>query len=523
MSSKKLKQAKPSENVKSTSKTPKKYSIAQKIIAISFLFIFFIILFAVICLDWLPHCTNKNFIIPNIASLLISLVLGSAFYFLFKKISISKKAFLITVIAAFLFLYVAQLLILYFSYFKTGWDAGTVNDLADMVVEQGVYTTAGSSAYLTIFENNVLIVTILAFIKSLPIIGGKYFTILAINALLVNLSGVFTCLTIRKLLSRKAGILSIFISTPLILLSPWIMIPYSDTFAIIIPILTFFIYIATNKWWKYGLIIFFSLIGYFIKPSAIIVLIAIIIIELLKHRWHKPKVNKDFWLRTLAIANGVLLAFLIKYVSFSYINYQQNKDVIPITFIHYLAMGQNGENYGQFLTIDSQEFIYGPKFELQKFYDRFTNRSLLDQIDFFTRKLLVNYDDGTFAWSGEGEFYKEIPERNNPISNILTNFYYSKGDNNRIFIQIEQIIWIFVLFGCLFSFRKKSPPEETVLKLSLIGIFIFVMIFEARARYLFCFAPMFIVCSILGYHNLANLGTIHIKKIRSAITATHHK
>ncbi len=512
MQSKKTSKTKASKKNKEVSSISKKFLTIQKIITISFLIIFSIITIIVICLDWLPHCTNKDLILPNIVALLISLVPGFFLYYLFKKISISKKTFLITTIITFLVLYIIQLFILYFSYFKTGWDAGTVDELANMVAEQGVYTTAGSSAYLTIFENNVLIVAILGFIKSLPLIGSKYFTILAINALLVNLSGVFACITIKKLLSRKAGILSIFITAPLILLNPWIMIPYSDTFAIMIPILVFYIYIATEKWWKYGPIIFFSLIGYFIKPSAIIVLIAIIVVELFKHHWHKPSINKDFWLRTLAITNGIMLAFLIKYISFSYINYQQNKDVIPITFIHYLAMGQNGENYGQFLTVDSQEFIYGPKFELKKFYNRFTSRSPLEQIDFFTRKLLVNFDDGTFAWSGEGGFYKEIPERDNPISNTLKSFYYNEGKNNRLFIQIEQTIWIFVLFGCIFSFKKKLSSNETVLKLSLIGIFIFVMIFEARARYLFCFSPMFVTCAMLGYRNLINITRRHALK-----------
>lgn len=508
MSSKKT----PELNNGDSSDKHRKFSIIQKIITFSFLFIFLTIFITIICLDWLPHCTNKDYIFPNIISLFFSLIFGFTFYVFFRKVSISKKTFLVTIIIVFIILYLIQLFILYFSYFKTGWDAGTVNKLADMVAEEGAYTNAGSSAYLTIFENNVLIVTILAFIKTLPIIGGKYFSILAINALLVNISGVLACLTLKKLISRKAGILSIFITTPLLLFSPWIIIPYSDTFAIMIPILVFFIYISTNKWWKYSLIIFFSLIGYFIKPSAIIVLIAILIVELFRHRWHKPNINKNFWLRTLAISNGIIFAFLVKYISFSYINYQQNKDVIPITFIHYLAMGQNEENYGQFLTIDSQEFIYGPKFELKKFYDRFTSRSIFGQVDFFTRKLLVNFDDGTFAWGGEGEFYEEVPIRDNLISNTITSFYYNDKENNKIFIQIEQVLWIFTLFGCIFIVTKKRPlPEETVLELSLIGIFIFVMIFEARARYVFCFAPMFIVCAIIGYHNLS----LHFRNFQS--------
>ena len=477
------------------------FSSSQKIISILYLLIFATILLTVLCFSWLPNCAYKNFFLPNIVALLISLIASGAFYFVFKNVHIDKKSFRVIVITTFILLYLVQLFILYFSYFKTGWDVYVVNDLANRAAEQGTFTTVGSDPYLTIYNNNVLIVTILSFIKSLPIIGGKYFTILAINALLVNIAGLFTCLTIKKLISRKAGIMSIFITVPLLLLSPWIIIPYSDTLTVAIPILIFFIYISTKKWWKYGLILFFGLIGYFIKPTTAIMLIAILLIGLLSYRWHKPKFNQAFWLRALAIANGILFAFLIKYVSYSYINYQQVEGVAQASIVHYLAMGQNDETCGRYSQSDVNEMSYGTKFEMQKFCNRITNRSPKGQVTFFTKKLLTNFNDGTFAWGGEGTFYYEVPERNNPISNIITGFYYDNGKYNGWFTQLEQSLWLFVLLGCAFMVKRKPSREESVLELSLIGLFFFVMLFEARARYLFCFAPIFITCAMLGFYN----------------------
>lgn len=478
------------------------FSSSQKIISILFLLIFVVILFTILCFSWIPHCSNKDFFLPNIVSLLISLFTGFVFYFIFRNVQINKKTFRIVVIITFSILYLAQLFILYFSYFKTGWDAHLVDNLANQVVEQGAFTTAGNNPYLTISGNNILIVTILSLIKSLPIVGGKYFTILAINALLVNIAGVLTCLTIKKLISNKAGIMSIFITAPLLLLSPWIIIPYSDTFTIAIPILIFFIYISTKKWWKYGLILFFGLIGYFIKPTTIIILITILLIELLSHHWHKPKFNQAFWLRTLAITNGIFLAFLIKYISYSYINYHQVEGVTQTSIVHYLAMGQNDETCGQFSQLDYDEMHYGTNFEMQKFCNRITSRSFKGQTAFFAKKLLTNFDDGTFAWGGEGSFYYEVPKRDNPISDIITNFYYNNEKYNGWFNQLEQSLWLFVLLGCAFIVKKRPSREESVLELALIGLFFFVMLFEARARYLFCFAPVFVVCAALGFYNL---------------------
>ena len=477
------------------------FSSSQKIISILYLLIFVVILLVVLCFNWIPHCSNKNLLLPNIVSLLISLIVSCIFYYIFKNIHIDRKTFRTIVIVTFSILYLAQLFVLYFSYFKTGWDAYYVNTLADQVAEQGTFTTAGSDPYLTISSNNILIVAILAFIKSLPIIGSKYFTILAINALLVNIAGILTCLTIKNLISNKAGIMSIFITTPLLLLSPWIIVPYSDTFTIAIPILIFFIYISTKKWWKYGFILFFGIIGYSIKPTTIIMLIAILFIELLNRRWRKPKFNQTFWLRTLAITNGIFLAFLIKYVSYSHINYHQVEDVTQTSAIHYLAMGQNDATCGQFSQSDFDEMSYGTEFEIQKFCNRIVGRSFKDQATFFTKKLLTNFNDGTFAWEGEGSFYYEVPERNNLISDTITSFYRSDKKYNSWFIQLEQSLWLFVLLGCIFMVKKSPSREESVLELSLIGLFFFVMLFEARARYLFCFAPIFITCAMLGFYN----------------------
>lgn len=490
------------KNDKSIGNHSRHFSFIQRVITASFITISSIIIITIFCFEWVPHCNGKTFILPNIASLLISLIIGVIILFLFKKYSIKEKHFRIIVAISFLVLFLVQVLILYFTFFKTGWDARLVNELADQVVNQGTFTTAGSNPYLTRSSNNILIVSILALIKSLPFIGDNYLTILVINALLVNISGVLTCLTIKKLVSRKAGIVSIFIIAPLLLLSPWIIIPYSDTLTIAIPILLFFIYISTKKWWKYGLIVFFGLIGYFIKPTTTVMLIAILLIDFLSFRWHKPKINQTFWLRSLAIVNGVLLAFLIKYTSFSYINYHQVKDVTQTNIIHYLAMGQNDETCGQFSQLDYDEISYGTEFEMQKFCDRITNRPLEKQGIFFIKKLLINYDDGTFAWGNEGSFYYEVPERTNPVSKIITSFIYNDGEHNNWFSQLEQSIWLFVLFGCFFIAKKHPSREESILELSLIGLFLFVMVFEARARYLFCFAPIFVVCATLGYQNL---------------------
>ena len=486
------------KNKKEASKITK---VLQNAIFFCFIIIFSVILFILLCFSWIKYCGENDFIFLNIVSLLIGLVAVALIYFVTRKINISKRAFRRIVIAFFIIAYLIQLAILYFAYFDTAWDAGYVNSLANSVVRTGSIPI--SDGYLQRYPNNTFIVAVFAVIKSVSIISDKYFFLLAINALLVNLACLFTCLSIKKLKSSRAAILSLFILAPLVLFSPWIIIPYSDTFSVLLPILAFYIYIACNKPFKYCLIIFICLIGYFIKPTVAIMLIAILAVELISHKISlSPKAifTAKHFKQAAAIAASIGLAFLMKFAANYYINFQKSP-ALPATFTHFLAMGQNDKTCGRWDATDVKEIANGQKAELSKFKNRLLSRNPCEQANFFAKKLLTNYNSGVFAWSSEGNFYVNIPKRDDAISKMLASYFYSSGKNYRLFNQFNQIIWITVLFGCIFI-RRSNSKSQLVICLSLIGIFLFVMLFEARARYLFSYAPIFVVCATIGFSEL---------------------
>ena len=79
------------------------------------------------------------------------------------------------------------------------------------------------------------------------------------------------------------------------------------------------------------------------------------------------------------------------------------------------------------------------------------------------------------------------------------------------FISCQQLIWITILAMSIFAGKRKwnlaavgSQEEqiENVILLALIGLTVFELIFEARARYLFCYAPVFVLTAVLGVRNL---------------------
>ena len=67
-----------------------------------------------------------------------------------------------------------------------------------------------------------------------------------------------------------------------------------------------------------------------------------------------------------------------------------------------------------------------------------------------------------------------------------------------------QTLWFGCLAGLLLGFRLAGERKEIgVLKLSVIGIFLFETIFEARARYLFLYVPFILLLAMMGiYQNM---------------------
>lgn|GEM_PF-4454460 len=57
----------------------------------------------------------------------------------------------------------------------------------------------------------------------------------------------------------------------------------------------------------------------------------------------------------------------------------------------------------------------------------------------------------------------------------------------------------------LLSAGKTGKFETDVLKLSIIGITLFLMLFESRARYLFMYVPYFCVLAAMGLAELAEI------------------
>ncbi len=120
-----------------------------------------------------------------------------------------------------------------------------------------------------------------------------------------------------------------------------------------------------------------------------------------------------------------------------------------------------------------------------------------------TRKTLTNFSDGTFAWEHEGRFYRHQLGNNSAIK-----AWYGIGEkgasiNSGLSYELLcQMLWLVVLIGCACVPRNGVSSTEKIMRLALLMLALFLMIFEARARYLFLFAPYFVLLGVVGWFRI---------------------
>ena len=397
-------------------------NIFYKLIRFISIFMFFYIIFLLLLID-----TNVNYIHMNnskFSNCIVVLFLIIAILIL-RKVSVkfrkcNMKAEYIDIIIKILFfgLLFFQFIVIESILFKTRWDVEQIMNAANDLSKTGVLSNNNYYSqypYFDIYPNNVL----LTFIFSLIIRLGNMFNFhngykmcVCVGTLLVDLSGIFLSKTVYNLTeNNKLKLLSFILFVLLIGISPWFLIPYSDTYSIFLTTLVLYNYTKKEKkYLNYFAIGLISCFGYLIKPTCLIVLIAIFIVEFYLLLLRNNKFNSKSIMKILACLLGVTVIFFYNSIICKYIKYEQNYKY-TFTPYHYLMMGTNCETLGTYSSEDVLNSInimdYNKRIEYNKkvFMERFNSMTLVEKIKFYSKKILINYNDGTFAWGREGGFY----------------------------------------------------------------------------------------------------------------------
>ena len=415
------------------------------------------------------------------------------------------------VIAAGLF-FLIQVVLVATYFFRTGWDVRGIIKAAEGLANGDTFDE-GITEYLSQHPNNILLVflfsKVFSFGHAIGAGGGiTYFSVLVLQCCISALTGIFTYLSAFRLTgSRATARFSYVIYLLLIGLSPWVSIPYSDSMGLLFPVFVLWLYLqkptrTAVKRIKWAAIGFLAYIGYKIKPTVLLVLIALLLVEAGDSICRKN--GKNFAKGAGLALSGLVLAGSLIFFAQRDFAYQLDPEQ-RFGVAHFLAMGLNEERMGVW---SGDDVNFSASFHTKRERDladlnlarqRIHDMGIAGVTSQFARKTLTNFNDGTFAWMQEGDFFWVTYERTDPLSGFVRSFYYADGSNVRVFRNTGQAIWLsVVLFAVTVCFTKPNK-EISAWILSLIGLMIYGMLFEARARYVYIFAPVFIVCAVYGF------------------------
>ena len=421
---------------------------------------------------------------------------------------------------SFVVVFAVQICICSNIYMKTGWDAGYIVNAAEEIAighADGVPVD-----YFSSNPNNMfLIYTLVLLFKMGAALnnGDPYFVVLIVVSLLVCISVFLSTLCIYRITGdRSVTIVGMILGTFLIAFSPWIVIPYSDAIGMIFPVSAIFCYLyVANSYIKYFFITLLCTLGYYFKPTVAIILIALVILKsclgIVKLLKKEASVKRFACLCLSGIIAISCVMGINKLIQF--VNKTELDKTREMTMTHYLMMGLNTVHEGVFSKSDveySQSFpdvlsrqsanIEAIKFRLQEM-------GIGGFLKLITKKNLATYNDGTFAWAREGNFYMQIKENDSQSSKFFRSFYYTdeSGTHFQLFASTEQVIWMMLLICicfCVFP-RKKYQDAEGLIALTLLGVSLFLLLFECRSRYLYIFSPLYMILGCTGLYKASKL------------------
>lgn len=414
--------------------------------------------------------------------------------------------------ALYLALFAVQCLMARCLWFYFAFDPSMVRQGAEALATEGALS-AETAAYFRQCPNNAPLTVILSLLYRLGMklgLAEPYVLEVYGAALLTNLSVAAAMTVLRRLRVRPSvrrvgfGLAAVWL-----LFSPFIIMPYTDTYACLFPVLALLILLTG---WKapvrYGLAALCCSLGGAVKPSAYILLIAALLLGVIRFFFRKK--NAALWKRGLCVLAAVILGVLpgmalekgsVKLLTGS------TAPEEALGSAHYLMIGLDDQYWGGH---SAEGVAFSGSFATAKERTRANlkqalaevqGRTLTENLHFFSVKAYKAYADGTFAFNSY--LAEEMVRRSDRLSLFLRKIYYREGAWNPAYRAVMQGLWLLLLLGCFAAalLRRKEYAVQ-LCALSLLGLTGYQLLFEVWPRYLFLYAPVFLVLALLGVEKM---------------------
>lgn len=409
-----------------------------------------------------------------------------------------------------------QMVVVRKAFFVTGWDAGAITQM----------DAAQDSAYFSRYPNQLFLAGVFSRLMRMAHyfgVSNGYRFVVIVGCCCVTVSTVLMAFVAKRVGGYVIGYVCFVLSAVFIGLSPWILVPYSDTYGMLLTSLILWCYVCLPwspvKWIGIGM---FAVMGYAIKPTAVFCAIAIVLVEiiaLMVRRVHARRGDRTRMSSVSAqqprrsgaaamvcivsaVVGALIGAIGVQSVSLQVRDFDKNA---AFSASHFLMMGFNPQNRGVWSAEDVARSHAEPTrqartaMNLQVWSGRVRDAGIGGTAKLLAKKTCTNFADGTFAWRNEGNFFVDVPEQTNFVQRI-----YGIRGGEALFAPAAQVIWLAVLLGAVICALRRAPGGKivNVMCFSLLALGAFLTLFECRARYLFLYAPYFVLLGVLGYRGV---------------------
>ena len=334
-----------------------------------------------------------------------------------------------------------------------------------------------------------------------------------VNALFIAITAGFTYLIVKKIKNHNFALLTLifFIINPIFYLyAPYY---YSDTLCMPFAAVAMYLFVTGTKNNSrvcsiLSLIISGSLIAIGTKIRAVV---AIILVGFIISIWVKNKISKTMIYNISSLCIGFIIGWIICSIiaiPFRTPNIESCK--LPPTY--WVMMGLNTESDGKYIAQDraytETEEAYNDKVKLtvNEIKKRICDMGGSDFIKFEVNKIAVNWSNGDY------DYVQKLTNVEKP--NVL--YDYTVGNKKIFVLYYAQICKVFTLLlvtaaGAREIYRKKIDKYNSFIFISILGAYLFYLMWEVAPRYSLTFLPWMYILFGQGLEVIISI--INAKKI----------
>ena len=375
-----------------------------------------------------------------------------------------------------------------------------------------------ASNYFSAFPNNLLYGL---YVKGLyHLVSMKYLVLIQelINVLVLDISILVFANTIDKNFGRRLAAIYFTLSILLIGIHPQFLSTYSDYWsyftATFVCITIIKMIVGEVKLSDYISLVFFIGLGYMVRPTIVIYVIALSFALLFRvilkfDRQVTVKVTKGLLVLVIGLVVSMCMLTAIKKANILTFKSGYDKN---IAYFFDLGLTSTGATHAELpakaLDINSPDEVVEPlikkdiKVRLQHY-----------QLKQLFTKFKIAFQEGNLGWRIEQPLSVLKFQKNQVTSKFIDSkfgqkirsYLFFQGNNFANLDFFLQIIWIAIIYGIiyqLFSVIKGNnfSMVQLFLALAILGAFMYLMLFEAgRSRYLISFLPVLSLMSAFGY------------------------